>query len=652
MGSDWDYINEHMGGFDEDGLPNFMSEPGFADDSEEDSDGDYFPKKKPSLKHNNGFIVDDSDWEYSAKKNKNEVYEKLVFETLDEVKNYAMTYPGICFTRSVKGHGYIIKNTINISHSIPKHIENIRKGKPPRSHFPWEYKEVAQLIKTFKSGKQIHEIAIELERSLRSIPGQLNILGLITTEECQNMINSPEFQPSCNKLFEIFMNNSYVAVNLLSRFYPFDKSLICKYAAILNFQELSSSEYVKWDSVLIEKYVDRWSWYKLSNNKTLPWSESLIIKYEKYWTWGYSKKRREPAYDGSGGCLIFTDYYYGLSNNESIPWTESLIERYKENFSWGRSVINESIFTASHGAKKLIFSNNKSLPWSETLIEKFIDKWNWDFLSYSEFLPWSEELIEKFYSKWDWYSLSANESIPWSEALIEKYENRLKWNWLSSNNSLPWSEAFIEKYKDKWHWDKLSRDKLLPWTEALIEKYKNTLWNLSEDESLPWSESLIERYKDKWDLGGDYTGGLSSNEALPWSEELIEKYIDKWNFGEDRQGGLSSNEALPWSEAFFEKYIDKWHFNRDESDPECEWHGGINRNSSLPWSATFIEKHKDKWNWYHLIENYGLLWDETLMEMFISRHCYPPQNNTEVHKLIKELNPSQVQVILENHKIS
>ena len=32
MGSEWDYINEHMGGHDDDGLPNFMSEPYFTDD--------------------------------------------------------------------------------------------------------------------------------------------------------------------------------------------------------------------------------------------------------------------------------------------------------------------------------------------------------------------------------------------------------------------------------------------------------------------------------------------------------------------------------------------------------------------------------------------------------------------------------------------
>ena len=41
MSSDYDYINEHMGGHDEDGLPNFMSEPGFSDDSYNDEEDEY-----------------------------------------------------------------------------------------------------------------------------------------------------------------------------------------------------------------------------------------------------------------------------------------------------------------------------------------------------------------------------------------------------------------------------------------------------------------------------------------------------------------------------------------------------------------------------------------------------------------------------------
>ena len=38
MASDYDFINEHLGGHDEDGLPNFMSDPGFNDDGDEEMD--------------------------------------------------------------------------------------------------------------------------------------------------------------------------------------------------------------------------------------------------------------------------------------------------------------------------------------------------------------------------------------------------------------------------------------------------------------------------------------------------------------------------------------------------------------------------------------------------------------------------------------
>jgi len=678
MGSDWDYINEHMGGHDEDGMPNFMNEPGFGDDNHE-TEITIIPDQKPILKHKNGLPVDDLDWVYTAAKNKNTLFEKLVFHTLDDVKNYAISFPETCVTKNPNGHGYIIRKVTNISHNTTKRIENIKKGKPPRSHFPWEDKEVAQLIISFNSGKQVYEIAIELERSARSILAKLNKIGLITTEEHQKMLHNPEFKPSCNKLFEVLMNNTYIAVNLLSRFYPFDEFLINRYANILNFEELSSSEYVNWSDTLIEKYTDRWNWYKLSNNKSLIWSESLISKFEKFWTWGHSSQRREPAFDGMGGHFVYTDYYFGLSNNESIPWNESIIEKYTDKWSWNTS---EGRHASDQREENLNFCNNKSLPWSEALIEKFSNKWNWHYLSYSEFLPWSEELIEKFHDEWDWFSLSANESLPWSEAFIKRYEHNLKWNWISGNRSIPWSEALIEKYIDKWNWYTLSKNRSLPWSEALVEKYKDK-WNwgdfaeggLSSNEALPWSESfiikyknkwnwyalsgnrflpwsehLIELYKDKWNWGDEYEGGLSSNEALPWSKELVDKYIDKWSFGEDRQAGLSGNAALPWDEEFFKKYIDKWFFYPEEWSDKFDKHGGINENIALPLNSTFIDKYMNEFVCNYLVENKGLVWDENLLEIFISRQCFSRQKNTEVHKLIRKFNPSQVHVIFENHK--
>ena len=77
MGSDWQYIQDHMGGHDEDGLPNFMSEPGFSDDS-------YSYKEK------------EKNWFASAK----------------EAQDYAKANPGIVITRSADGNGYIVKDNI------------------------------------------------------------------------------------------------------------------------------------------------------------------------------------------------------------------------------------------------------------------------------------------------------------------------------------------------------------------------------------------------------------------------------------------------------------------------------------------------------------------------------------------------------------
>lgn len=73
-GSDWDYINDHMGGHDEDGMPNFMNKRGFADDRPE-------PKKQAR------------------------------FKTFNEAKEWSISNSGKAFTRSPDGDGFIPKTT-------------------------------------------------------------------------------------------------------------------------------------------------------------------------------------------------------------------------------------------------------------------------------------------------------------------------------------------------------------------------------------------------------------------------------------------------------------------------------------------------------------------------------------------------------------
>jgi hypothetical protein len=161
-----------------------------------------------------------------------------------------------------------------------------------------------------------------------------------------------------NKLFEILMNNPEAAVTLLSRFYPFDGILIDKFRDVLDFNELSSSAYVKWDSTLIEKLDAEWIWEGragggLSRNKSLPWSESFIEKYKDKWEWD------------------------GLFNNRSLPWTEAFIKKYKNKWAYCEGIAGVVL--------------NESLPWDETLIEMFIP---YDIYPY-ENITKVHELIKK-----------------------------------------------------------------------------------------------------------------------------------------------------------------------------------------------------------------------------------------------------------------
>ena len=136
------------------------------------------PDRVLILKHKNGLKVDDSRWINNIDSSKikfrtdNDLYEDLVFDTFDEAKNYAINNPGTYFTCNKSCHKYIIKNVV------------------------------------------------EYEQSYRQIFAKFCKLGIITTEEHKIMVDDHIVKQPLNKLFDIFMNNSYVAVNLLSRFYP------------------------------------------------------------------------------------------------------------------------------------------------------------------------------------------------------------------------------------------------------------------------------------------------------------------------------------------------------------------------------------------------------------------------------------------------
>lgn len=133
MGSDWDYINEHMGGHDEDGLPNFMSEPGFGRDDElydwkqKSRDNGRKTLKEWNLvgrsikKGEKGkwsdatftrCVFSESQTTIDSFINREKApvsTEQAQFQTYEEAVSWSKANPGRTITRSPDGNGFIIK---------------------------------------------------------------------------------------------------------------------------------------------------------------------------------------------------------------------------------------------------------------------------------------------------------------------------------------------------------------------------------------------------------------------------------------------------------------------------------------------------------------------------------------------------------------
>ena len=59
---------------------------------------------------------------------------------------------------------------------------------------------------------------------------------------------------------DFFINDSSLFIDLISEYYPLDKSLIDKYQDSLDWQKLSINENIIWTNDLIESYLGKWNW--------------------------------------------------------------------------------------------------------------------------------------------------------------------------------------------------------------------------------------------------------------------------------------------------------------------------------------------------------------------------------------------------------
>ena len=90
------------------------------------------------------------------------------------------------------------------------------------------------------------------------------------------------------KLTVLYIEYRNFFIDVLSRFYGFEKYDIYHYSEILNVDELCRNEALNWDMYLIEFWgKEKINWEYLSGNKCLSWTADLFDKYYDYWEWEY-----------------------------------------------------------------------------------------------------------------------------------------------------------------------------------------------------------------------------------------------------------------------------------------------------------------------------------------------------------------------------
>ncbi|MSL47062.1 hypothetical protein GKE57_28460, partial [Escherichia coli] len=166
------------------------------------------------------------------------------------------------------------------------------------------------------------------------------------------------------KLTVLYIEYKKFFIDILSRFYNFEKCDVYHYSEILNIDELCVNNALNWDICLIEFFgKGRVNWKYLSKNRCLQCTVELLDEYYDCWEWNM------------------------LSSNEGLFWTELMINKYKSKLNWD------------------LLSLNKSLPWSIDFINRYIDRFNWTNLSANPSLPWTADLFIKYIDRLNWAGL-------------------------------------------------------------------------------------------------------------------------------------------------------------------------------------------------------------------------------------------------------
>lgn len=163
--------------------------------------------------------------------------------------------------------------------------------------------------------------------------------------------------------------------NMLSsnEFLPWSEELIARFQDNWNWLRLSRNESIPWSSHLIGRFGYRLDWQALSRNPALPWNEDFIARYAPYWNFG------------------------ALSENSGVPWSLDLLRKYEAVVAWGVDRENEDGTTDSPASS---ISRNMSLPWTIEIWAAYHDRLDPSYLASSSGINWDFETIKAYCKHW------------------------------------------------------------------------------------------------------------------------------------------------------------------------------------------------------------------------------------------------------------
>ncbi len=177
----------------------------------------------------------------------------------------------------------------------------------------------------------------------------------------------------------------------------------------VNWNMLSSNEFLPWSAELIDRFKDNWNWRRLSLNENIPWSYDIITRFGYRLDWQALSSNPALPWDEDFIARYAPYWNYGaLSENPGVPWSLELLRKYEAVVAWGVDFEEEDGTTGSPAAS---ISRNMALPWTIDIWDAYHDRLDPPYLTMSSGIRWDLETMKAYCKYWGPTNLLARPRI-------------------------------------------------------------------------------------------------------------------------------------------------------------------------------------------------------------------------------------------------